>query len=416
MRKSMLLAGLLLACVCRAAAQSSADPRKCFKSQADADKIIESCSAAINSSEISHTDYVQALYNRGNAYVSKHDLNHAIDDYSKVIASNPETEDANIFNNRGLAYLMNKDYDHAIPDFMHAVHLNPRDPYPMLSLSRAHEFKGDYDQAIQDFTDILRENKHLAMAYVYRGEAYTNKGDYDQAIEDFSQVIHWNPKSANAFVKREEAYWRKGDYDNAVQDLTKAFQLLKGFPPAIDLRGMIYYTKGDYDLAIQDYDQARIDSSSGANAWVRGLAFYSKGDLDHAIQDFSHSASDQSTNAGYGVLLLFLARSRAGADARDELKKNSAARDLTKWPGPIVRFYLGEATSDDVLQAAHDADREKNAKQACDANFYLAEYSILQGNRAEAIPMLRKTPDICRPDFLVYRAALAELARLEKAP
>ena len=47
-------------------------------------------------------DYVNALYNRGNAYRHLHQYDKAIADYSKAIELSPD--DADAWTNRGLAY------------------------------------------------------------------------------------------------------------------------------------------------------------------------------------------------------------------------------------------------------------------------------------------------------------------------
>jgi tetratricopeptide (TPR) repeat protein len=416
MRKAALLPGLLLAIAFPARAQSQPDPYRCFQNQPDADKAIAYCTAAINSTELSHTDHVQAYYNRGKAYVMNRDYDHAIEDYTAVIAANPETQDAHIFSNRGVAYFLKGDYDHAIPDFKRSAHLDPADPNSLQGLSQTHLAKGDYDQAIQDFTEILQQNRRSFMALIYRGDAYKAKGDYDHAVEDYSQVIHSNRKDALALVDRSQAYWRKGDYNNAVKDQTEVIQLMRSTPAPVILRGLIYFSKGDYDLAIRDYDQAARLDANPTDLWVRGVAYYAKGDLDHAIQDLSSAVSNDPLHASTAVLWLCFARFRAGGDALAELKKNAAPLNRTVWPGPAVRFFAGSITRDELLQAAHDPDRDTNAKQACDLNFYLAEYANIQGNRAEALALFRKAPEVClRSDFL-YSVAQFELARLEKLP
>jgi hypothetical protein len=34
----------------------------------------------------------------------------------------------------------------------------------------------------------------------------------------------------------------------------------------------------------------------------------------------------------------------------------AAAADLSKWPGPVLKFDLGQMTADDVMKAATNAD------------------------------------------------------------
>jgi lipoprotein NlpI len=90
--------------------------------------------------------------------------------------------------------------------------------------------------------------------------------------------------------------------------------------------------------------------------------------------------------------------------------------DLAAWPGPIVKFYLGDITRDDLLHLAQTSDPKETADQTCQANFYLAEWSLLQGQRTAAIDLLRKARDGCPKNLDESTYARSELARLEKSP
>src|SRR5262249_52734070 len=57
-------------------------------------------------------------------------------------------------------------------------------------------------------------------------------------------------------------------------------------------------------------------------------------------------------------------------NAPSPLSQASARIDMTPWPAPIVRSFLGRMPPEAVLTAADDADARKKKIQVCDANFY----------------------------------------------
>ena len=74
----------------------------------DNDRAIQDYSQAIRHKR----DYVDAFYNRGNAYLKKSDYSHAIQDYDQAIRLRPDYDEA--FNNRGIAYRHKGDNNRAI--------------------------------------------------------------------------------------------------------------------------------------------------------------------------------------------------------------------------------------------------------------------------------------------------------------
>src|SRR6202451_2938122 len=68
------------------------------------DEQIAGCSSAIESGQFPEKGRAVAFSNRGNAYLAKADLDHAIADYNQAIRLDPDYAFA--FNNRGYAYAL----------------------------------------------------------------------------------------------------------------------------------------------------------------------------------------------------------------------------------------------------------------------------------------------------------------------
>ena len=63
--------------------------------------------------------------------------------------------------------------------------------------------------------------------------------------------------------------------------------------------------------------------------------------------------------------------------------------DMTEWPAPIIRLYLGQMTPEAVLAAADDPDVNTKKRQVCDANFFIGELALQRGAKDEAVRLFR---------------------------
>jgi lipoprotein NlpI len=90
--------------------------------------------------------------------------------------------------------------------------------------------------------------------------------------------------------------------------------------------------------------------------------------------------------------------------------------DMTKWPAPVIRLFLGQMTPAAVLAAADDPDAAKKKSRVCQANFYSGELSLTRGSKDEAIRLFRLAVSDCSHDDVEWSAANSELKALGVAP
>jgi lipoprotein NlpI len=103
-------------------------------------------------------------------------------------------------------------------------------------------------------------------------------------------------------------------------------------------------------------------------------------------------------------------------NAASGLPQAIAQIDMTKWPAPVIRLFLGQTTPAAVLAAAADPDPTVRRGQICEAHFYSAEFALQQGNRKEAARLFRLAAAGCTRDFVEGAAALSELGALAENP
>jgi lipoprotein NlpI len=90
--------------------------------------------------------------------------------------------------------------------------------------------------------------------------------------------------------------------------------------------------------------------------------------------------------------------------------------DMTKWPAPVIRLFLGQTTSAAVLAAADDPDANTKRGQVCEANFYSGEFALQRGVKEEAARLFHLAAADCPRDFVERPAAYAELRALGVSP
>ena len=344
-----------------------------------------------------------AFNNRANAYGRKGEIDRALADYDEAIRLNPKFFRA--INNRGTTYRDDKrDPDRAITDYNEAIRLSPKFADAYNNRGIAYAAKGDHAHALADYNSAIRLDPNFALAYNNRGLQYRDHGDYVAAIADFDKAIGVDPRYANAYRNRGNAYLKMDKYDLAISDFTTALVLNAKDTETLIGRATAYGRTGDLDRAIADYDGVlRLEPQDLTALTNRGYAHFHRGDFADAAADLSRVTDKDAYT--YPALFRFLAQSRAGLASSD---LESAARRMTNqsWPYAVFELYLGRRDADATLAAA------QGPEERCEAQFYVGEWHLLQGDRVAAKLHLEEVAGVCPKGFVEYVGAQAELRRL----
>jgi tetratricopeptide (TPR) repeat protein len=276
------------------------------------------------------------------------------------------------YNNRGQAYAGIRQFNLAIADYTKAIETDARyaEAYVNRALSRVEN--GEYDLAIADSNTALRIEPSSGFAYLARAFAYDLSGRYDLAIKDYTTLVDANPNNVLGHVNRAGAYFGLGDYASA----------------------------------IMDYAEALRHDPNNANAYYgRGAVLFAMRRFPDAVRDFSATISIDRSNV-YAVLLLYLARNRAGdpqAITSKEFAMNVSALNLSKWPGPVIRFFIGKTTVAALVGSA------KTPGEQCEALFYAGEFNKAHNQPSAGQKQLQQADKICPRNSNEYRIARAEL-------
>ncbi len=212
---------------------------------------------------------------------------------------------------------------------------------------------------------------------------------------------------------------RNGKYEEAIRLFSSALNgdelNLAARAQAYAYRGIAKATTGDYDGAKEDLNYAvALQSPYAADAYAyRGYFELVLGESAKAAADLGKSAELKIWP--YNVLWLSLAREKAHVPDMDEhaLKANAARLDLSQWPGPVVKFLMGEATPQSVNAAAQEGDPARLVERVCDADFYVAEQDLAHGDPVSAKPLLQHAAEKCPFASFERMGATAELMELK---
>src|SRR5262249_16751916 len=127
-----------------------------------------------------------------------------------------------------------------------------------------------------------------------------------------------------------------------------------------------------------------------------------------------HQASELEPKFAYAALWLDIANRRSNLPSR--LPEAIKQIDMTKWPAPVIRLYLGQLTQEAMLAAADDPDVTKKNEQVCDANFFSGELALQRGAKDEATRLFRRAATGCPKTRDAYDSANAELKALGASP
>jgi lipoprotein NlpI len=174
--------------------------------------------------------------------------------------------------------------------------------------------------------------------------------------------------------------------------------------------------KNDLYQIIAYYNAAiKRDPKDDDAYFHRGLAKFYAGALPAAMADLSQASR---LDPGYAYCALWIDILDKRSNEVSGLAQAISHFNMTKWPAPVIRLFLGETTPAAVLAAAAAEDPDPNTRrgQVCEANFYSGELALQQGAKGEAARLFRLAVAGCARDFVEGSAASAELKALDQNP
>lgn len=233
-------------------------------------------------------------------------------------------------------------------------------------------------------TNNLNSEQRAALFYE-RGLMFDKVGLRTMARIDFARALREKPDFAEAYNFIGVYLTQQQDFDNAYDAFDSAIELAPGYDYAYLNRGIALYYAHRPELAVKDmevFQQRKVDDP-------------------------------------YRTLWLFL--------TEVELDRNKAMQMLIKqydknhtdeWGWNIVKVYAGKQSAADFIRSIPESTSSNRqlAEHLCEAYFYLAKLSQLQGNNSAAEAYFKLSLSNNVFDFIEHRYALLELQLANQAP
>jgi PQQ-dependent catabolism-associated CXXCW motif protein len=285
-------------------------------------------------------------------------------------------------------------------------------------LKLRHDMKGalaSYGDALEIRTSLVKNDSKNEELFTQLGLLYDEIGDallmddrpeeaidtYQKSHGIFDKLVASAPTESKRQLQLERNSAKIG---RALALLSKADESRDVFRKALSINQRLVEADRTNTELIHDLSMSHIDL---------GALELSVGQV-HAAADQFEAAMRLSPANHFSVLWLHIARLRGGENDRSELAANAEKLNHDEWPWPIVAFYLGSISSEDLRAKARGKEPPDEADQLCKADFYLGAYLATKGNRAEAQIPLQSAAKNCPATVVEHMAAKLELVRLRR--
>jgi tetratricopeptide (TPR) repeat protein len=194
------------------------------------------------------------------------------------------------------------------------------------------------------------------------GWVYSEQAKYEESLTIFQEAVELDPNNAEAHDALGWSYCfgEQYDYEKALAAFQKVVELDPEYADVHNSLGWLHYHEGEYEKAVAELETPMTDPETGAE-YPAVEAEYSDG---YVQLTYAHA----------------LVRTGRGEEAQTpikELAKVFEGEESPGWPAPLAFFYLGEATEEEVLEAAKSDDETLEQEQKCEAYYYIGMAHLL---------------------------------------
>ena len=224
---------------------------------------------------------------------------------------------------------------------------------------------------------------------------------------------------AELHFERGVIYDSLGLWSLARNDFALAVELAPKMAAAYNYLGLYLLLEDDYDSSIDAFNAVlELDPNYDYTRLNRGLAFYYSGRYNEAERDLLAFYEADKTDPYRVLWLYFNELEFLPSEAKTKLVERSKGLADSFWGTSIVAYFLGDYTLEQ-LRLKMNAQAEPNTAQYAEilteTYFYLAKQTLKINQVDEATSLFRLTIANQVYNFVEYRFALFELARLRAA-
>ena len=277
----------------------------------------------------------------------------------------------------------------------------------------------DFINDVRDMSRQAREAVDISASDLAAGKA--TSADPIQArltesaerlVDNVSKVIKQGQLSSDdlaaAYCFRGTARYRLGQSKAASDDLAMAQKLGPMAPVAVHCRA-------EFDFANASFKQAVIDRSTEIGLgsteprayYSRAVAQLLSGNGNAAVDDVSRALKLGLTDPYDQIWAAWVLTRQHQPLPADLLARVNADQD---WPAPVLALFAGKLAPDAVLQSAQRKAGLEGRMASTEAQFYVGEYYLAQGDKARARSAFEQARKLGVTNFYEYAMAAFELA------
>jgi tetratricopeptide (TPR) repeat protein len=258
--------------------------------------------------------------------------------------------------------------------------------------------RGKYDAAVAAFSAALDAGDlvpaYIPTAYFERAEAYLGKKMCPEALSDIENAIKLRPNSREMVTTRIAVNVCLKQPGAVERDFAT---LMAKRPNA----GM-HFELAHYQWSVGLWEKSAANCLQGLDIYKRQKAELTRDGADAGADDFMFPMA-----AWYAVDTVRAQTFDAAALAAALGKYNS-----NEWPGPLLDFFRGLRSETQVYREADSWRSDRARNQACEADFYLGEWSLAHGDADGAKAKLTRAAEKCPDGYIEKNSAKTELERM----
>ncbi len=172
----------------------------------------------------------ELYFNRGLALRRTGDIEHAVEDFMKVLGIDPKFVKAHA--QLGLVHVSQGRFDIASKYFEKVVHLDSSSVENQLNYAEALKRSGNQSAALVQLKSLLQQQPKSTVALIHAGMLCADLEKYSEAIEYLRRAIATQPRAAKIRFALANLLYKHGDVAGALVEYREVERLVRGDPTA----------------------------------------------------------------------------------------------------------------------------------------------------------------------------------------